>query len=68
MVRTSIILVGSALLFGAFAGAAQEKLGKDRATINGAAEPYEGFRFDQALLRKNPSSPLVYFFDTGFGE
>ena len=48
MTRVSIILVGSALLAGALAAAAQEKPAR-----RGADEPYEGFKVDQALLRKH---------------
>ena len=42
MIRISILFVGSAVLVGVLAGAAQDK----------AAEPYVGFKSDQALLRK----------------
>ena len=52
MNRIWIVLVGSGVLVGALTGATQEKLGKDTATIKVAAEPYEGFKVDQALLRK----------------
>ena len=53
MIRISIILVGSALLVGALAGAAQDKPGADGAARRETAEPYEGFKSDQALLRKH---------------
>jgi hypothetical protein len=53
MTRISIILLGPALLVGAFVGCAEEKTGEDRVPVKKeAAEPYEGFRTDQALLRK----------------
>src|SRR5262245_4822966 len=47
MIRISTILVESALLVGALAGAAQDKPGKDK------ADPYDAFKSDQALLRKH---------------
>jgi hypothetical protein len=52
MIRISIILVGSAVLVGVLAGAAQDKPGTDGVARKEAAELYEGFKSDQALLRK----------------
>ena len=52
MTRVSIILVGSAFLAAVLAGAAQEKPALNNAAKKGPTEPYEGFRADQTLLRK----------------
>ena len=52
MTRVSIILVGSVFLAGALAAAAQEKPSRDGTARKEADEPYEGFKADQALLRK----------------
>jgi len=49
MIRISILFVGSAVLVGVLAGAAQDQ----------AAEPYVGFKSDQALLASNESSRLA---------
>jgi len=46
MIRISILFVGSAVLVGVLAGVAQDR----------AAEPYVGFKSDQALLASNESS------------
>ena len=47
MNRVSIVLLGSALFVAAPAGAAGDAPATDK-----AAEPYEGFKADQGLLRK----------------
>jgi hypothetical protein len=52
MIRFPIIFVGSAFLVGALA-APQQKSVRDDAARREAAEPYEGFKADQALLRKH---------------
>jgi hypothetical protein len=52
MNRVSIILLGSALFVTAPAGTAGDKPAKDKAAEKEAAEPYEGFKVDQGLLRK----------------
>jgi hypothetical protein len=127
MTRILNNLVWSAFLVGALAAAPQGKAARDGTAAKVTAEPYEGFKADQALLRKqvilkandggkdtkassgeaidaaqrvfsrvsfllrsrkevldllgdpatisdygrpageDPSSPLVYVFDTGFG-
>lgn len=52
MNRVSIVLLGSALLVAAPAGTAGDEPAKDKAAKKVAAGPYEGFKADQALLRK----------------
>lgn len=52
MIRTLIILLGSALLMGALAGAAEDKPVTEEVARKEAAGPYDGFKADQALLRK----------------
>jgi len=53
MIRISIVLLGSAVFAGAFSGAAEDKSDNDKAAKKAVAEPYEGFKADQALLRKH---------------
>lgn len=53
MTRISIILVGSALLVVALAGAAQDKPDKDKVAKKDVPEMYAGFKADQTLLRKH---------------
>ena len=53
MPRVSIMLVGSAFLAAALAVARQEKPAVNDIAKKGLAEPYEGFRADQTLLRKH---------------
>ena len=56
MIRTSIMLLGSALLVGVPASAAgEDKPAEDhpRGVEKKAAAPYEGYTADQALLRKH---------------
>jgi hypothetical protein len=53
LIRISIILVGAAFLVGEIAGSAQDKTGGNIAARKEMAEPYEGFKSDQALLRKH---------------
>ena len=53
MTRVSIIVVGSAFLAAALAATGQEKPALNNAAKKGPTEPYEGFRADQALIRKH---------------
>lgn len=48
MIRTAIVLLSVVLLVGSLAGAGEEKANKKP-----PVEPYEGFKTDQALLRKH---------------
>jgi hypothetical protein len=53
MLRLSVLLAGFALLPDAQNGAAQDKPGKEKVGKPAAREPYEGFKADQASLRKH---------------